>query len=145
MIQCMSRGNILDLLNALEQELKVDGIAEHILAIAVARNVLTKDLFELADREVSNTALSASLSFRLVAWLNGSRNIAPSILFRGNSVLTKTMELAMNYFGKAFLEASVGPVIRRLLQKEVVIEVDPIRSGKGIKDQEKHVDLLGEL
>ena len=59
-------------------------------------------------------------------------------------MLTKTMELAMNYFGRSFLEASVGPVMRRLLQDKVIIEVDPVRSGKGVKDQEKHVDLLGE-
>lgn len=50
----------------------------------------------------------------------------------------------MNYFGKGFLEASVGPVIRKLIAQGVVIEVDPVRSGKGVKDHEKHVDLLCE-
>ena len=62
----MSKSNILDLLNSLESELKVDAIAEHILAIAVARNVLLKDLHELADREVSGTSLSKSSHICLI-------------------------------------------------------------------------------
>ena len=54
------------------------------------------------------------------------------------------MEAAMNYFGRGFLEASVGSTIRKLITDKVVIEVDPVRSGKGIRDHERHVDLLGE-
>lgn len=57
-------------------------------------------------------------------------------------MLTRTMELAMTWYGKSFLEASVGPVIRRLCAEKVSIEVDPIRSGKSLKDHEKNVDLL---
>lgn len=45
-------------------------------------------------------------------------------------------------FGKPFLEASIGPVIRRLIAEKVHIEVDPLRSGKGTKDQEKNVEHL---
>lgn len=54
----MSRGNILDLLEELEQQLKLKRVAEHVLAVAVARNVLMRDLFELAEREVGGTSLS---------------------------------------------------------------------------------------
>lgn len=52
------------------------------------------------------------------------------------------MELCMGWYGKAFLEASIGPVIRRLCMEKVAIEVDPIRSGKGAKDVERNVDQL---
>lgn len=48
--------NLLDLLNDLEQELKLQRLAEHILALAVVRNVLMDNLFELAKREVDNTS-----------------------------------------------------------------------------------------
>ncbi|EJD03956.1 GTPase activating protein [Fomitiporia mediterranea MF3/22] len=123
-LDCMSQRNLLDLLHDLEQELKLDHIAEHVLAIAVVRNVLMRDLFELSEREVDGTSSTQNT------------------LFRGNSVLTKTIELAMNWYGKPFLEASVGPVVRRLVSEKVVIEVDPVRSGRGPKDQEKNVDLL---
>ena len=47
------------------------------------------------------------------------------------------MELAMNWYGKEFLEASVGSVIRRIISEKVAVEVDPIRSNRTPKDQEK--------
>jgi hypothetical protein len=47
----------------------------------------------------------------------------------------------MAYYGKAFLEASIGSVIRRLCNDKVAIEVDPVRS-KNVKEVEKSVDLL---
>lgn len=52
------------------------------------------------------------------------------------------MELCMGWYGKAFLEASIGPVLRRLCAEKVAIEVDPARNGKGSKDLERNVDLL---
>lgn len=54
--QCIANVNLLDLLNDLEQELKLQRLAEHMLAIAVMRNVLMDNLFELAKREVDNTS-----------------------------------------------------------------------------------------
>jgi hypothetical protein len=76
----------------------------------------------------------------------GDRFIEPvsahQTLFRGNTVLTKVMELCMTWYGKAFLEASIGPVLRRLCAEKIAIEVDPVRSGKGQKDVERNVELL---
>jgi hypothetical protein len=63
-------------------------------------------------------------------------------LFRGNTMLTKTIESLMAWYGKAFLEASVGATIRRLCLENVSIEVDPLRNPKGPKDVERNVDLL---
>lgn len=37
------------------------------------------------------------------------------------------MELALAWYGKAFLDASIGPVIRRMINEHVEIEVDPSR------------------
>lgn len=67
---------------------------------------------------------------------------AHQTLFRGNTILTKTMELCMAWYGKAFLEASIGSVLRRLCAEKVAIEVDPLRSGKSTKDVERNVDQL---
>jgi hypothetical protein len=52
------------------------------------------------------------------------------------------MELCMTWYGKAFLEASIGSVIRRVCAEKVAIEVDPFRSGKSTKDVERNVDQL---
>ena len=49
----------MDLLSDLESEFKIGHVAEHILAVSVARNVLLRDLFELADREVDETSSCA--------------------------------------------------------------------------------------
>lgn len=48
----------------------------------------------------------------------------------------------MTWYGKAFLDASIGPVLRRLCAEKVAIEVDPMRSRKGTKDVERNVDTL---
>lgn len=52
------------------------------------------------------------------------------------------MELAMSWYGRSFLEASVGRVVRLLCAEKVAIEVDPMRCTKGPKDLEKNIDLL---
>jgi hypothetical protein len=52
------------------------------------------------------------------------------------------MEISMSFYGKAFLEASVGNALRRLCAEKVAIEVDPMRSAKGVKDVERNVELL---
>ena len=48
----------------------------------------------------------------------------------------------MAWYGKEFLEASIGGVLRRLCVEKVAIEVDPLRSGKNSKDVERNVEQL---
>ena len=63
-------------------------------------------------------------------------------LFRGNTALTKTVELCMSWFGKPFLEASIGTVLRRIFTERIAIEVDPAQSRKGTKAVERNVERL---
>lgn len=63
-------------------------------------------------------------------------------LFRGNTVFTKTVEQAMAFFGRPFLEASVGPSIQELCTERVELETDPSRNPRGAKDVEQSVKLL---
>lgn len=67
---------------------------------------------------------------------------AHNTLFRGNTVFTKTVELLMAWYGKDFLDASIGDTIRRICAENISIEVDPLRSSKGVKDIERNVELL---
>lgn len=48
----------------------------------------------------------------------------------------------MTWFGKSFLEASIGNILRRLCTEKIAIEVDPLRSGKSTKDVERNVEHL---
>lgn len=54
------------------------------------------------------------------------------------------MELAMAFYGKEFLEASIGKILRQICLEKIAIEVDPNRSGKSPKDVERGVEQLVE-
>ncbi|KAF9481431.1 GTPase activating protein [Pholiota conissans] len=120
---CNSR-NFLDWMSDLESRLKLKSVSSHLMSIAVATNVVIEQIQDYASREVENSATSLQT------------------LFRGNTTLTKTVELCMAWYGKAFLEASIGSVLRRLCAEKIAIEVDPMRSGKGTKDVERNVEQL---
>ena len=48
----------------------------------------------------------------------------------------------MSWFGKSFLEASIGNALRRLCTEKIAIEIDPVQSGKGTKAVERDVERL---
>ncbi|CAO3665374.1 unnamed protein product [Umbelopsis ramanniana] len=52
-------------------------------------------------------------------------------LFRGNSLLTKAIDLYMRMIGRNFLEQTIGDTIRALIDSKAYIEVDPTRTPKG--------------
>ncbi|KAI0735157.1 Rho GTPase activation protein [Earliella scabrosa] len=120
MLKTLHSRNHLDWMRELETRLKMKNVNNNIMSIAIAKNVLLENIKELADREVDGTQTCD----------------------RGNTVFTKTVELYMSWYGMAFLEASVGPSIRRLCSEKVAIEVDPVRIGKGGRAVEKNVELL---
>ena len=51
----------------------------------------------------------------------------------------------MAWYGKPFLESSVGSVIRRICLERVSIEVDPSKTSKPIQDLDKNVETLVNL
>ncbi|KAJ7293577.1 GTPase activating protein [Mycena rebaudengoi] len=116
--------NLLEWMADFESKFKLKTISHQLISIAVARNDLIGQVMDIAEREVDGTPSSHQT------------------LFRGNTTFTKVMELCMNWYGKAFLEASIGGVLRRLCAEKVAIEVDPMRSGKGTKDVERNLEQL---
>ncbi|KAJ7225513.1 GTPase activating protein [Mycena pura] len=124
LLQTFNTRNFLEWMADFESKLKLKTISNQLISIAVAKNDLIEQVQEIAAREVDGTPSSHQT------------------LFRGNTIFTKVMELCMNWYGKAFLEASIGQVLRRLCAEKVSIEVDPVRSGKGTKDVDRNLDLL---
>ncbi|KAI0068193.1 Rho GTPase activation protein [Artomyces pyxidatus] len=116
--------NYLDWMNDFESKLKMKNITGELVAVAVAKDILLDSVFEQADREVDGAPTSHNT------------------LFRGNTVLTKTVELLMSWYGKNFLEASIGSTIRRICAENVAIEVDPSKNTRGPRDLERNVELL---
>jgi hypothetical protein len=125
----------------LENTLKLKSISRHLMSIAIANNVVIEHVREYAAREIANTStcktnyLSVTLAFLTIIQVQQT-------LFRGNTTLTKTIELCMSWFGKPFLEASIGNVLRRVFTEKIAIEVDPVQSGKGTKAVERNVERL---
>ncbi|THV04952.1 Rho GTPase activation protein [Dendrothele bispora CBS 962.96] len=116
--------NFLDWMSDFESKFKLKSIGTPLMILAVANNRLIEQVQEIATREVDGSVSSRQT------------------LFRGNTTLTKVIEQCMSFYGKAFLEASIGPVLRRLCSEKVAIEVDPLRSRKSTKDVERSVELL---
>ncbi|KAL4243521.1 Ras GTPase-activating protein [Abortiporus biennis] len=119
--------NYLDWLIELEAKLKLKHLSDHVMSIALSSNALDRNIRELADREVDGSQQKPS---------------DHTTLFRGNTVFTKTMEIYMTWYGSAFLETSVGSVIRRFCAEKVAFEIDPARPGKNSKSLEKNVEML---
>ena len=138
--QVIHSRNFLDWITDLDNKWKITTLSTQFMYIAIANDRLVKQVMELADREVESTPSSA---FFCMSYIKSKRNSAKQTLFRGNTIFTKTVELCMAFYGKHFLELSIGPVLRRLCAEKVAIEVDPVRSaGKSAKEIEKNVDLL---
>ncbi|KIK93739.1 hypothetical protein PAXRUDRAFT_144401 [Paxillus rubicundulus Ve08.2h10] len=126
MLKVLHTRNVLEWMNDFERKFQLRTFSEQLMCFAIAKNVLVEHIMEYAEFEVDGSPSSHST------------------LFRGNTTFTKTMELAMAFYGRAFLEASIGKVIRQLCFEKIAIEVDPNRSGKSAKDVERGVEQLVE-
>jgi len=62
-------------------------------------------------------------------------DVGKHLLFRGNTSLTRTLELAMkSFWGRSYLELSIGPTVRRMCEERVSLEVE--RRGDGDKEKD---------
>lgn len=88
------------------------------MRIYQSETLLIPRIFRLVELEVENSTKSAA------------------ILFRGNTILTKSVELYLRRVGREYLEASIGDVVRKLCAEKVEVEIDPSRMKPGTKDKE---------
>ncbi|KZV77643.1 Rho GTPase activation protein [Peniophora sp. CONT] len=105
--------NYLDWMVEFETQLGIKQVSSTLTAIAVARNMLLSHLLNVAERDIDGDT-------------NGMR---PQTLLRGNTSLTKTAELLIGWYGKTWLEQSLGNSLRRLCEDNVSLETDPARGG----------------
>ncbi|KAG6899502.1 hypothetical protein C0993_009677 [Termitomyces sp. T159_Od127] len=124
LFQTLNSRNFLDWIDDFENKLKMKNVSQHLMSLAIDRDMVFSHVEELAAREIN------------------AASPGQNTLFRGNTTLSRVMELCMNWYGKTFLEASVGGVIRKLCREKVAIEVDPARRSKGSKDIERNFELL---
>ncbi|AMD22918.1 HHR149Wp [Eremothecium sinecaudum] len=103
------------------ENLKLDGITTVFL-----------DIFQAIGRE--DEWFQALIERELITFdqsvLNNSQNAVSSnhiynSLFRGNSVLSKSIEKYFNRIGKEYLEKALGPIIRGIISEGESCEMDP--------------------
>ncbi|KAI5481909.1 Ras GTPase-activating protein 1 [Pseudohyphozyma bogoriensis] len=68
--------------------------------------------------------------------IEGGDTRSAAILFRGNSILTKSIELYLRLVGAEYLDLSIGEPIRRLCASKVEIEIDPSKMKHGAKEKD---------
>lgn len=96
----------------------LEDVSRLLLRIYQAENLFLARVLTLAEREIDKSAGSAA------------------ILFRGNTILTKSIELYMRLIGQDYLEASIGPAIRHVCAEKVELEIDPSKMKSSVKDKE---------
>jgi hypothetical protein len=100
---------------------ELEEVTSILLRIYQAESLLVPRLLRLADLEIDN---------------NNRLNRSSAILFRGNTILTKSVELYLRLIGAEYLEASIGETIRKIIKDKVEIEIDPMKLKSGYKDKE---------
>eukprot|EP01133_Synstelium_polycarpum_P005253 gene5253-6079_t len=65
----------------------------------------------------------------------------PDIIFRGNSLATKSVDLYMKLVGLPYLSATIGPLIRKIYTSKKSCEIDPTKLDKG-EDIKKNAKTL---
>ncbi|TID26799.1 hypothetical protein E6O75_ATG01292 [Venturia nashicola] len=63
----------------------------------------------------------------LVRDLGKTATVEANLLFRGNTLLTKSLDLHMKRLGKEYLEETLGDKLKEIADKDPICEVDPNR------------------
>ncbi|GAA5894034.1 uncharacterized protein JCM6883_003702 [Sporobolomyces salmoneus] len=100
---------------------ELEELTSILLRIYQAESLLIPRVLRLADLEIDS---------------NNRLNRSTAILFRGNTILTKSVELYLRLIGAEYLEASIGETIRKIIKDKVEIEIDPMKLKSGYKDKE---------
>ena len=71
-------------------------------------------------------------------------NARTALLFRGNTLLSRALDLYMKRIGKTYLEQTLGPKLREVMEQEPECEIDPSRLIPGA-DAEKNLHNLSSV
>lgn len=110
-------GQVVEWISALIED-EIDGVHNHSTAnrLRYTARIHSNDSRESGqDREV------------LVRDLGRTATVEANLLFRGNSLLTKSLDLHMRRLGKEYLEETIGERIREIDGTDPECEVDPSR------------------
>lgn len=81
------------------------------------------------------------LSFLTAYEIQSTSN--PDIIFRGNSVVTKALDVYMKFVGMPYLHSTLRPLIKKLYLSKSSCEIDPSRLDKPEELKKNQKKLLG--
>lgn len=116
-------GKVSDWISALVEE-EIDGIHKEtpISKLRYSRRIGSDASHDLLGTGSANTDREL-----IVRDLNKNATLEANLLFRGNTLLTKSLDTHMRRVGKDYLEESLGAKIREINEKDPDCEVDPSR------------------
>ncbi|BGP16446.1 hypothetical protein JCM10213_003998 [Rhodosporidiobolus nylandii] len=129
MLKLLSDDSDAELATDIAHEFPADleEVTKILLRIYQADAQLVPRLLRLADLEIDS---------------NSRNNRSAAILFRGNTILTKSVELYLRLIGAEYLDASIGEPIRRICAEKVEIEIDPMKfKGGSYKEKELQANI----
>lgn len=105
----------------------LEDVADILLRIYLARGTLPTRLQQMARNEIRDV---------------GDTDRSSTTLFRGNTLLTKMLELYLRMIGSDYLEVSIGEVVRKICADKVEIEIDPSKAKGKDKELAENIKLL---
>ena len=115
---------------------ELETLALHLCRIFEADGVVVDYLKFLASQEIAIPALTPNGrkddgAFQANAQQFQSDQMDANVLFRGNSLLTKTLDIFMRRTEPQYLEDTIGDILRRIVNEEIKCEVDPSKLHAG--------------
>ncbi|KAI7172379.1 Rho GTPase activation protein [Hortaea werneckii] len=116
-------GTVSDWLSALVEE-EIDGIHKE---TPLSRLRYSRRVGSDATNETAANIGHSSDRELIVRDLNKNATLEANLLFRGNTLLTKSLDTHMRRVGREYLEESLGPKLKEINEKDPNCEVDPNR------------------
>ncbi|KAI9847128.1 MAG: hypothetical protein M1838_001011 [Thelocarpon superellum] len=99
-------------------------------------NAIPQTASVMGPRYVRRTSSTGSPDFpkdqeKMMRDFSNSITVEANLLFRGNTLLTKSLELHMRRLGRVYLEDTLAKNVREIEQRKLECEVDPNRLEEG--------------
>lgn len=117
----------------------LDGLSDLLVRIGIASGTLLEWLQEMCRLEAQASTFSLS-RFSSCSLAGGET------LFRGNTLLSKTLEATMRSFCFDFLVRSIGPTVERVLSDNMALTLHVTTQGSGmVVLQDESLEAMREL
>lgn len=112
---------------------------KHLISVIPDKSTAARCLVQIFDGNLESLRLVQELTA-----LEIQNTDDPSIIFRGNTLITKSMDFFMKFAGGSYLRLVLGPIVTEINNLKLSYEVDPLKISNG-EDVNKNMTKLIEL